>query len=76
MKYMEVPIKAVRGIMDELTYTNPYIDFEEAMLTGQKRKAGKSSHEDEADRGREPGHAEAIKDRGRRRETSRTIAAV
>ena len=44
--------------MDGLTYTNPYVNFKEASCTGQKRKAGESSHEDEANRGREPDHAE------------------
>ena len=58
VKYMDVPNKAVRDITHGLTYTNPYVDFEEASSTGQKRKAGESSNEDAADRGREPDHAE------------------
>ena len=58
VKYMEVPNKNVRDIMDGLAYTNPFIDLEEASSTGQKRKAGESGHEDEADRGREPDPAE------------------
>ena len=58
VKYMEVPNKNVRDIMDKLAYSNPFIDLEEASSSGQKRKAGESDHEDEADRGREPDHAE------------------
>ena len=58
VKYMEVLNKTVRDIMDRLAYTNPFIDLEEASSTGQKRKAGESSHEDEDDRGCEPDHAE------------------
>ena len=54
VKYMEVPNKNVRDIMDKLKYSNPFIDIKEA--SGQKRKAGESDHEDEADRGREPDH--------------------
>ena len=52
VKYMEVPSKTVRDIMDRLEHSNPFIDIEEAGSSGQKRKAGKSD-EDEA-RGREP----------------------
>ena len=53
VKYMEVPSKTVRDIMDRLEYSNPFIDIEEAGSSGQKRKAGESD-EGEADRGREP----------------------
>ena len=58
VKCMEVPNKNVRDIMDKLAYSNPFIDLEEASSSGQKRKAGESDHEDEADPGREPDHAE------------------
>ena len=57
VKYVEVPNRNVRDIMDRLEYSNPFIDIEEAGSSGQKRKAGESD-EDEADRGREPDHAE------------------
>ena len=57
VKYMEVPNRNVRVIMDRLEYSNPFIDIEEAGSSGQERKASESD-EDEADRGREPDHAE------------------
>ena len=78
VKYMEVPNKTVRDIMDRLAYTNPFIDLEEASSTGQKRKAGESDHEDEADRGVNPimPKSQTIKGRGHRHETSRAVADV
>ena len=57
VKHMEFPSRTVRDIMDRLEYSNPFIDIEEAGSSGQKRQAGKPD-EDEADRGREPDHAE------------------
>ena len=57
VKYMEVPSRTVRDIMDRLEYSNPFINIEEAGPSGRKRKAGESD-EDEADCGREPDHAE------------------
>ena len=57
VKYMEVPSRTVRGIMDRLEYSNPFIDIEDAGSSGQNKKAGESD-EDDADRGREPDDAE------------------
>ena len=57
VKYMEVPNRNVRDIMDRLEYSNLFIVIEEAGSSGQKRKAGESD-EDEADRDREPDHTE------------------
>ena len=57
VKYMEVPSRTVRDIMDRLEYSNPFIDIEDAGSSGQNKKAGESD-EDDADRGREPDDAE------------------
>ena len=51
VKYMEVPSRTVRDIMDRLEYSNPFIDIEDAGSSGQSKKAGESD-EDDADRGR------------------------
>ena len=57
VKYMEVPSRTVRDIMDRLEHSNPFIDIEDAGSSGQNKKAGESD-EDDADRGREPDDAE------------------
>ena len=39
VKYMEVPNRNVRDIVDRLEYSNPFIDIEEAGSSGQKKES-------------------------------------
>ena len=43
VKYVQVPNRTVRDVMDRLEHSNPFIDVEEAGSSGQKRKAGESN---------------------------------